>query len=367
MEAQSQQPSGTVTFLITDLVGSTEQLEQLGDEIAVPMTTRTIARLSETAVGHGGQVIKNMGDGIMVVFSAARAAIACAVSMQHIVSEPDDDGRAQLPVKIGVHAGEPVRTEGEYMGMPVNVAARICSSAAPGQIVVSDVVRGLVGSRDGHTFRDLGERTLRGLRAPVRLWEVTWKPSGPSTGDAGERGDGVLPETHTRPADLLPDTLVLLFADIVDSIPHTERLGDAQFRERARELDGLLRAIVSENRGTTVEGKLVGDGVLAVFPSARSAINCALACGALAASVGFELHLGIHAGDVIRDGNNVFGGAVNIASRISVATNPGEILVSETVRGIARTSGGVVFEDRGEYMLKGIDEPMRLFTVRAPE
>ena len=103
---------------------------------------------------------------------------------------------------------------------------------------------------------------------------------------------------------------------------------------------------------------------MAIFPSARSAIACAMRCGELGARVELELHLGIHAGDVIRDGANIYGGAVNIAARISAATKAGEILLSDTVRGLARTSGGVSFEDCGDYTLKGIEEPMRLFTVR---
>jgi hypothetical protein len=113
-----------------------------------------------------------------------------------------------------------------------------------------------------------------------------------------------------------------------------------------------------------VEGKLVGDGVLAVFTSARQAIECALRCNTASAPCGLQLHLGIHAGDVIREGNNVYGGAVNIAARIAGASDPGELLVSQTVRDLARTSAGVTFEDRGEHELKGVAEPVRMWAVR---
>ena len=167
-------------------------------------------------------------------------------------------------------------------------------------------------------------------------------------------------------------TAVILFADIVDSTGLTERMGDTAFREKARELDGALRTIISENGGAPIEGKLVGDGVLAVFTSARQAIEAALRCGKAGSHGGLPLHLGIHAGDVIReedpDGRgNVYGGAVNIASRISGLSAPGEVLVSDTVRGLARTSAGVAFEDRGEQELKGMAEPQRLFAVREGE
>jgi len=164
--------------------------------------------------------------------------------------------------------------------------------------------------------------------------------------------------------ELPSGTAVILFADIVDSTALTERMGDAAFRAGARELDTALRAIIREASGTPVEGKLLGDGVLAVFTSARQAIEAALRCGGAGDDAGLPLHLGIHAGDVIREENNVYGGAVNIAARISALSAPSEVLVSDTVRGLARTSAGVSFEDRGKHELKGVGEPQRLFAVR---
>ena len=74
----------------------------------------------------------------------------------------------------------------------------------------------------------------------------------------------------------------------------------------------------------------------------------------------------MHAGDVIREGKNVFGGAVNIAARIAAYSTPGEILVSDTIRSLARTSTTVLFDDRGDHILKGIADPQRLFVIRMP-
>jgi adenylate cyclase len=71
----------------------------------------------------------------------------------------------------------------------------------------------------------------------------------------------------------------------------------------------------------------------------------------------------VHAGDVIRAGTNAYGGAVNIASRVCDASRAGEILVTDVLRGLARTSADVGFEDRGEHTLKGVSEPVRLFAV----
>ena len=146
-------------------------------------------------------------------------------------------------------------------------------------------------------------------------------------------------------------------------------MGDTAFRAKARALDVELRRIIAEVGGTTIDAKTLGDGVLATFPAASQAIDAALRCSTAGADGGLPLHLGLHAGDVTRevdaDGrNNVFGGAVNLASRISGLSAPGQVLVSRTVADIARTSAGVVFEDRGEHALKGVAEPQRVYAVR---
>ena len=159
-------------------------------------------------------------------------------------------------------------------------------------------------------------------------------------------------------------TAIILFTDIVDSTALTEQLGDTVFRTASRTLDEAMRAAMRETGGAPVDGKVLGDGVMSVFTSASQAIAAARRCIALSAESELRLHVGLHAGDVIREKDNVYGGAVNIASRICGLSQPGEILVSQTVRDLARTSAGVSFEDRGEQMLKGIGDAVRVFSVR---
>jgi class 3 adenylate cyclase len=159
-------------------------------------------------------------------------------------------------------------------------------------------------------------------------------------------------------------TAIILFADIVDSTALTERMGDGAFRAASGALDDRVRATMRGAGGTPVEGKVLGDGVMGVFGSATQAIEAARRCVELSAEGELRLHVGLHAGDVIREKDNVYGGAVNIASRICGLSEPGEILVSQTIRDLARTSAGVTFEDRGEHELKGINDPVRVFSVR---
>jgi class 3 adenylate cyclase len=176
--------------------------------------------------------------------------------------------------------------------------------------------------------------------------------------------DGAAPATDAATGIADSPVRVILFADIVDSTRLTETMGDDAFRSKARALDASMRDAIRANAGTAVEGKTLGDGVLAIFTSAKQAIACAQACHTAATTAGLELHAGIHAGDVIREADNVYGGAVNIAARVAAASAAGETLVSGTVRELARTSAGVTFEDRGEQALKGIDDPVRMWVVR---
>ncbi len=176
---------------------------------------------------------------------------------------------------------------------------------------------------------------------------------------------------HGRKRQLTPhtptpnelDTLVILFTDIADSTALTERLGDVAYRAKADQLDTAVRSLVHDCGGGVVDGITLGDGNLAMFPSARGAIECASRSHDCARSVGLRLHVGLHAGDVIRSATNVYGGTVNIAARVCSHAAPGETLVSETVRSLARTSAASDFADNGLHQLKGITEPHRLYAI----
>jgi class 3 adenylate cyclase len=162
----------------------------------------------------------------------------------------------------------------------------------------------------------------------------------------------------------LPEgTVTIMFTDIVDSTALTERLGDAEFRALARTLESGMRSSIGATGGAVVEGMLLGDGIMAVFTSARQAIECACRGVDLAHATGLEIRVGLHSGDVTRDGASVYGGAVNIAARVAGLASPGEVLVSETVRALARTSAGVRFDDRGEQRLKGVADAQRVHAV----
>jgi class 3 adenylate cyclase/tetratricopeptide (TPR) repeat protein len=167
-----------VIFLFTDIVGSTELYDRLGDETAEALRRTHFRLLRDAVSAHGGNEVKNVGDGLMVVFPSAVDATNCAIAMQQTVDRYNRRPQMMpLEVRIGLHAGEPIHDEEDYFGASVNVAKRLCDGAEGGQIVCSDLVRGLIGGREGFSFRALGPLALRGVSEPIAASEVTWAPA----------------------------------------------------------------------------------------------------------------------------------------------------------------------------------------------
>jgi DNA-binding SARP family transcriptional activator/class 3 adenylate cyclase/tetratricopeptide (TPR) repeat protein len=175
--ANSERRTGTVTLLFTDQVGSTETLQRLGDEEGERLRRAHFGLLREAAGMHGGEEVKNLGDGLMVAFVSAVDALACAITIQQAVHRAEASGELSFAVRIGLNVGEPIRDEGDYFGTPVVIAKRLCDAGAPGQILASELVRALVGTRGGFAYRALGAVPLKGVADPVAACEVIWEPS----------------------------------------------------------------------------------------------------------------------------------------------------------------------------------------------
>jgi len=175
--AAAERTTGTVTLLFTDQVGSTETLQRLGDEEGERLRRAHFGLLREAAALHGGEEVKNLGDGLMVAFVSAVDAVACAITIQQAVDRTGAGGDPAFAVRIGLNVGEPIRDEGDYFGTPVVIAKRLCDAGAPGQILASEVVRALVGTRGGFTYRTLQPVALKGVAEPVPACEVIWDAS----------------------------------------------------------------------------------------------------------------------------------------------------------------------------------------------
>jgi class 3 adenylate cyclase len=166
----------------------------------------------------------------------------------------------------------------------------------------------------------------------------------------------------------------ILFTDIEGSTAMTQRLGDAQAREVMREHEQITREVLKAHGGAEV--KTMGDGFMASFGSVTKAVECAIALQrAFAewnANVGahgrapLQIRIGLNAGEPIEEEGDLFGATVIMASRIAAKAEGGEILVADTVRGLC-SGKGFLFADRGEFVAKGFEEPVRLYEVRWQE
>jgi len=158
----SSLPSGTVTFLFTDIEGSTALLRELGDRYAdVLAQERSILR--ERLTEAGGQEIDTQGDAFFFSFTRARDAVAGAVAAQRALAEHGWPDGVDVKVRMGLHTGEPSVGDEGYVGLDVVRAARICSAGHGGQILLSETTRALLGGTlpDGAALNDLGLQTLK--------------------------------------------------------------------------------------------------------------------------------------------------------------------------------------------------------------
>jgi class 3 adenylate cyclase len=161
-------PSGTVTFLFSDIESSTRLLRELGDDWEGTLAAHNRI-LRESFAEAGGREVDRQGDAFFAVFPSARTALESAAAAQRALVAHAWPRGAEVRVRMGVHTGEPsVGGEG-YLGVDVVRAARICSAAHGGQVLVSESTRALVGGAD---LRDLGLHHLKDMEQPERLFQL---------------------------------------------------------------------------------------------------------------------------------------------------------------------------------------------------
>lgn len=168
-------PSGTVTFLFTDVEGSTRLLQELGDGYA-GLLAKQREILRRVFGEWDGREVDTQGDAFFYAFPAARKAIAAAAEAQRRLTDHDWPEGVELRIRIGLHTGESLDQSSEgYVGMDVHRAARLAHSGHGGQVLLSPTTAALV-ERDlpaGVSMEDLGEYRLKDLRAPIRISQLT--------------------------------------------------------------------------------------------------------------------------------------------------------------------------------------------------
>lgn len=156
----------TVVFI--DLAGFTPLTVAMGDVAAAAVLRRFAAMVRASAGGKQGRIVKQIGDAFMLTFAKPADAVGFGLDMSRLVDE-----QSQFPaIHVGAHVGTVLFREGDYVGGAVNLAARVASASAPGQFLITESVRAVVGELEGAEFTPLPARTLKGLTEPVGLTDV---------------------------------------------------------------------------------------------------------------------------------------------------------------------------------------------------
>jgi class 3 adenylate cyclase/tetratricopeptide (TPR) repeat protein len=317
-------PTGTVTLLFTDIEGSTKLVQALGRERYVEALDAHRRLLREACAAHGGVEVEMQGDSFHFAFASARQAVEAAAAAQRAHAGHPWSGESLL-VRIGLHTGEPTRHGELFAGLDVHRAARIMGTAEGGQVLVSQTTHDLLAGE--FELRDLGERQLKDLSAPERIYALVI-----------EDGLPVAPREPVREERKLVSVLVAELVGLSASDPE-------DFRATLEPFQVSVQKEI-ERFGGCVE-KLVGEEVMALFgiPLAHDddperAVRAALAIRETIREAGEDLQvrIGITTGEALarlgartETGDlSASGDVVNAAARLQAAAGVDAILVDQT-------------------------------------
>jgi class 3 adenylate cyclase len=164
-------PEGIAVFLFTDIEGFTRIMDEQGDEQAFELLQQHNRIMRNEVQTGDGIEIKQMGDGFMFCFPSAKKALQTAATIQVQLKQLDEQTGTPLKVRMGLHAGEPIKDEQDFIGTTVNVAERVMEQAKGGQIFVSEVIKNLASAPKEYQYVPQGERRLAGISEPQAVYE----------------------------------------------------------------------------------------------------------------------------------------------------------------------------------------------------
>jgi adenylate cyclase len=166
-----------VAVLFADVAGSTRLYEQLGDEKALAEIGECLAIVGATAKGHGGRLVKTIGDEAMVAFPGAAEAVAAAAEFQQRMAEHTRARNLRLAFRVGIHCGRALETDGDVFGDSVNVAARMVGLAKSGQVIVSGAAAERLPPELRARVREVDVLTVKGKEKDIAILELLWQDS----------------------------------------------------------------------------------------------------------------------------------------------------------------------------------------------
>jgi class 3 adenylate cyclase len=222
-------PSGTVTFVFSDIVGSTGLLKQLGDTDYATLLAVHRRLLRDIFAAHDGQEIDTQGDAFFYSFVRARQAVAAAIEVTRAHATASWPGGVDVRIRLGLHTGEPAVGDEGYTGLDVVRASRIASVGGGGQVLLSETTRAIVAGdlADGVELRPLGERRLKDIDRPEALWELVIDGVAASPPVSPVAADEPAPE-RSKGRELAERIESRVFAQLEESIGKGWPLGPAK-------------------------------------------------------------------------------------------------------------------------------------------
>lgn len=342
MNVMTDLPSGTVTFVFTDVARSTELVKRLqASYIDVLAAHRALLRAA--LAERGGVEVDTQGDAFFVAFGRASDAVEGAAAAQRDLAKHAWPEGVHVGVRVGMHTGEPYRSEHGYTGLGVNRAARICTMAHGGQVLLTGATAGIVDDVEiaGVSLRDLGEYRLKDFDRPERVFQLVI---------AGLPSD--FPPLRTidqQPP--LSGTVTIVMTEgrrmmrLIRELPHEH------FETFISEYRRVVSHVLKEAGGRRVE--MSGDSVAAGFATAREALAGAVAAQRAIAThdwpygVSAAISVGVHSGEA---GIGLLGPAILRCQELCDAAEGGQIFLSQATASLLED------ERLGEFMIRDIGE-----------
>ncbi len=345
-------PIGTVTLLFSDVDGSTELVKRLGERYGEVLAQHRVI-LRRAFDEHRGTEIDTQGDAFFVAFGSAGDAVAAAIAAQRaLAAYPWHEGVA-VRVRIGLHTCEPHRSHGGYVGAGVHRAARICTIAHGGQVLLSRPTAEIVdaGEISSISVRDLGEHRLKDIDRPERVFQVVVE---------GLPND--FPPLRTLEQQIpLSGTVSIVVAEGRRFMRLSRELPPEVFGALLKEYQQLLRGVLESMGGREVDA--VHDTAMAAFPIAKQAAFAAVAAQRAVAAHEWPpgprpaITVGVHSGEA---GVGWIGPAILRCEELGDAAEGGQIYLSQAASGLLEDEnlGDLCIRDVGEQRTRRSGHPI---------
>ncbi|HWM41933.1 MAG TPA: adenylate/guanylate cyclase domain-containing protein [Burkholderiales bacterium] len=351
-----------------DVVGWSRLIEK-SDEATLHAWKALRADLIEPAIRqHNGRLLEIAGDSVLVEFPSAVAAVRWALDIQRQSDEERREGESiPLRLRIGINVEDVIVDGDKLVGDGVNIASRVHQLGNAGEIIVTAAVREYVANKLPLAFTDLGVRRLKNISRPIQVYKVQES--------SGRAGDAVTPGPAAEVRDAVyrgshveQSVRAILAVEVADA-EQANGTAAARWRDVVDEVENN----VLPNHGGRVL-KSMERGLLLGFPrvphATKAAFDIQRRCGSASANTTagrpLLLRMGMQIGELIAEEQEVYGGEVNLAARLTSLAGPGEIVVSAGVRDQLTPVLDADVEDLGDCYLRALTHPVRAYRVGPP-